>query len=278
MFEQKNEIDFYLDEEFYSTLYQGREKDSEDDIALMRHEYSIQFHFLKILNILHNILTKFIEKKYDDLIEMGFNEYLLELASKKDEFPIYKFIYYAMLNKQSDAIRMINDNEVDINFDFQKSNLFCEPLKELNVCMITFEKLNVNSITFEILAASLGRLEVLKHLLGKCKKTHKYLSLSGLKAYPLILSINECLLMNNIFKFYRLGKKKLNKKHLTRLIDIIILASQKYPSIVSNEHLNDFTSFRTEYYWTEFKRIVGDTAPLNRLTSLSPEIRELLLD
>jgi hypothetical protein len=268
MCDQKNAIDFYLDKEFYSNLYKGRENDSEDNIALMRHEHSIQFHFLKILNILYDILFKFIDKKNDDLIEMGFNEYLLELASKEDEFPIYKFIYYTMLDKQSDAIRMINDNEVDINFDFKNSYLFCRPLEELNV----------NSITLEILAASLGRLEVLKHLLDKCKKTHKYLSLSGLKAYPIILSINECLLMNNIFHFYRLGKKKLNKKHLTRLIDIIILVSRKYPSIISNEHLNDFTSIRTEYYWTEFKEIVRDIEPLNRLTSLSPKIRELLLD
>jgi hypothetical protein len=83
--------------------------------------------------------------------------------------------------------------------------------------------------------------------------------------------------MNAIFHWYKAGRKtSISPDRANQLIDSIILAGRKAPSLVSYDHLIENT-IRVTWYWGELKEMVEDLDIIKRLVPLNPPvIRELL--
>jgi len=259
------EIDFAVDQAFYDSLGEDKE--------VFRQEIFQMFRFVdylfRLYIIMHYVITKNAALDEQELQTLGMDnlssKYLFDNYEK--EMSIYKFIYAIMLNKIDEVKDALDTKAIDTEQDLQKTSLF----------RFVSEKWDAHNINCLHIAASLGRKEICRLLIENGFDVSELLILYGIKAYPIPLSINECLLMNALFQWYKSGKKKMTKDELQRLIDTIILASSKGPSIVDSEHLLN-SGIRVQWYWTHIKDAIEDAELLKQLIPLNPNAMNEILN
>ena len=260
----KSRIDFELDQEFYDSL-------AEED--LQRYETYLFFFPISCLKNLYNYLDEIIDKNYAQtkniLRQRGFLEYFPPrfLSSEDIDAPVYRFIYAIMRNDIETAKRLVNEGKVDVNQPVLE-NLLLSPFM---LAPRPFEK-NIVDLTPLNVSAALGRHEIFRILIEKGADPGVKIGLISVKAYYIFLSVNECLLMNAIFQWYKSGRKTpISPDRAKNLIDSIILAGNACPSLVSYDHLIENT-IRVTWYWGELKKMIGDQNLLKRLVPLNPPV------
>lgn len=265
----KEEIDFRIDDEFYYSL---------GDNDIVRYETFLLFFPLNCLEIIYEYLEGIIGKKVEDaesaLFEYGFFDYIPmgRLTRKEFEAPFYQFLLSLMKNDLETAKQFIESEAIQIN----KSILDYLLLKPFKYSTHPFQK-NIIGLTPLTVSALLGRHYIFQLLIHKGADPCQKLTLSGLKSYPFHLSLNECLLMNATYRWFKLGKQApLPTDYAEGLINSIILAGSKCPEIVSHEHLIDNT-IRVTWYWTKLEKIIGERSLLEKLISLNPTVFSILL-
>lgn len=187
--------------------------------------------------------------------------------------PVYRFIYLIMTN-QLDGVKAIID-EGNIYPDYP----ILEPLLiyPYSVQQHLAHKV-LKNLTPLSLAAILGRTDIFRFLLAKGGNPGKMVTLWGLKAYIIEHSVNECLLMSEIFRWYKSEQvAKVPTRRAKELIDLIILASRKSPSLISRNHLLEYT-IRVTWYWDKYKEIMEDPELLRELIPLNPPVFKELFD
>jgi hypothetical protein len=260
-------FDFDYDQEFYDSL-------DEDD--LHRYERYLYFFPIVCLRVLYIYLDQIINKKLADIkqvwVERGFFNYIPvgDLKENEAQAPIYRLIYAIMVNDVETVRRLAG--EIDINRRIFEYLLFAP----FELCVRPLEK-DIDGLNPVTISASLGRHEIFQFLIENGGEPKRKVALISVKAQFIYLSVNECLLMNTIFHWYKSGRKiPISPDQANQLIDSIILASRKYPSLVSYDHLIENT-IRTTWYWGELKGMVGDLDIVKRLVPLNPPvIKELL--
>ena len=260
---KKEQIDFIVDKKFVDSL--SEPWDSVDD-DIMKGERFLLFYPLYHLYLLYGIISQIVDKD-ECPVEIELKKMRLGSSAKynllmdfKKEIPIYRFVHDIMLNK-IDAIKTKIDNGItNTSFNLDNTSLF----------QYAGKGLSVYGFNYLSLAASLGRKEIFKYFLKKGADPDGFVFYDTVKPAPIPLSINECLIMNEIFQWYKLGKKqKLKEAQVNSLIDAIILASRIAPAIVSDVHLLD-NGISVYLYWTKLKEIVEDVELLKRLIPLNP--------
>ena len=259
-------IDFAVDEKFINSLSEPGES------SIMKTERLYLFYPLYHLYLLYLIISQLINKDEcpgtNELEKMGLNStvrYHL-FANFKREIFIYRFVHAIMLNRMDTVKHMLGNGSVSIHSRLDRTSLF-------NYAALSP---SVTNFTYLSVAATLGRKEIFEYLIWEKTNPGKMIHIGVVKPVPIPLSVNECLLMNEIFHWYKSGKKKkLETNQLNKLIDAITLASRVYPPIVTDDHLNG-VGIRVQWYWTRFRDIVKNKNALTRLHSLSPAIKELI--
>ena len=185
------------------------------------------------------------------------------------DLPVYHLIHAIMLNKIKRVERILRKAEIELDHDLSKTAVAWRLGKGNWRQMYNY--------TFLSIATILGRKEIFKLLINKGADPGNLIRLSGMYPAPISLSVNECLIMNEMFHWYKTGKKmKLKEPQVNALLDAIILASQKSPSIVSNERLAD-PIIRVALYWYWLKDTVKDARQLKCLIPLNPlAMKEIL--
>lgn len=262
-------FDFDYDQEFYDSL-------DEDD--LHRYERFLYFFPIGRLKALYLYLDQVMDKKLAEIkqvwVERRFSEYIpvRDLRENEIQAPIYRLIWAIMVNDIETVKRLFGTGEIDLNRGIFDCLLFAP----FFLCLRPLEK-DIDGLNPVTISASLGRHEIFEFLMENGGDPGKKIVLISVKAYYIYLSVNECLLMNTIFHWYKSGRKiPISPDQANQLIDSIILASRKSPSLVSYDHLIENT-IRTTWYWGELKEMVEDSNILKRLVPLNPPvIKELL--
>lgn len=257
----KEQIDFVVDKEFVDSLAEP------GDDALMKGEIFYLFRPLYHLYMLYRIITQIVDKDECpgkiELKKLGLNSdasYFLS-SNFKEEIPIYRFVHAIMLNKIDSFKSMIDNGAINIRARLDRTSLF----------QYAAASPSISGFSYLSVAATLGRKEIFNYLLDKIMNPGEMVFISVVKPAPIPLSVNECLLINAIYHWYKSGKKqKLNKSQVKDLIDAIIRASRIAPSIVSDDHVLD-QSIRITWYWTRLKQTVENIELLKRLLPLNPK-------
>jgi hypothetical protein len=260
-------FDFDYDQEFYDSL-------DEDD--LHRYERYLYFFPIVCLRVLYIYLDQIMDKKLAEIkqvwLERGFSKYIPVRDLKENEIqaPIYRLMWAIMVNDIETVRRLAG--EIDINRRIFNYLLFAP----FELCVRPLEK-DIDGLNPVTISASLGRHEIFQFLIENGGEPKRKVVLISVKAQFIYLSVNECLLMNTIFHWYKSGRKTpISPDQANKLIDLIILASRKCPSLVSYDHLIENT-IRTTWYWGELKEMVGDLDIVKRLVPLNPPVINELL-
>jgi hypothetical protein len=262
-------FDFDYGQAFYHSL---------GDNGLHRYETSLFFFPIGCLRVLYLFLDPISGKALWEVREVwadrGFSRYIpaRNISRVEIKAPVYRLIWAIMADDSETAREIIETGEVDPNQSLFDQLLFA-PFK---MAVGPFEK-DIAGLTPVTIAASLGRHDIFRLLLGNGGVPGKKVVLISLKPQFIHLSVNECLLMNAIFHWYKAGRKTpISPDQANRLVDSIIIAGRKCPSLVSYDHLIENT-IRVTWYWGELKEMVGDLEIVKRLVPLNPPvIRELL--
>jgi hypothetical protein len=245
---------------------------------LDRYETYLLFFPIWCLKILYNYLNEILGKKYAEikniLRQRGFLECFPPrfLSSEEIEAPVYRFIFAIMKNQVETAKRLVTEGKVEVNRPVLENLLLTPFMLKIR----PFEK-NIVGLTPLNVSAILGRHDIFRFLIEKGADPGEKIGLISVKAYYIFLSVNECLLMNAVFRWYKSGRKTpISADQANDLIDSIILASRICPSLVSYDHLIDNT-IRVTWYWNELKEMIGDRSLLKRLVPLNPPIMNELL-
>lgn len=256
----REQIDFVVDKEFVDSLAEPGED------ALIKGEMFHFFRPLYHLYLLYRIIAQIIDKDECpgkiELQKIGLNSDASDFLfmSFKEEIPIYRFVHAIMHNRIDSIKSMIDNGTINIRSRLDSTSLF----------QYAAASPSISGFTYLSVAATLGRKEIFKYFLDKKTNTGEMVFISVVKPAPIPLSVNECLLMNAIYHWYKSGKKqKLNELQVNDLIDAIIRASRIYPSIVSDDHLLE-QGIRITWYWTRLKQIVENVELLKRLIPLNP--------
>ncbi|PKN19289.1 MAG: hypothetical protein CVU71_07205 [Deltaproteobacteria bacterium HGW-Deltaproteobacteria-6] len=245
------EIDFIFSDDVVKQV--GRTMNYED-CEVVRIFWPIYY-----LYRMYRLLSLILDKKHtpEEYDKMGM--FHLEIEA---DLSSYHLIYAIMFNKIKTAERILNKTEIELDRDLSKTAVAWR-----------LDKGNWRQIynyTFLNVAAILGRKEIFKLLIAKGCDPGKLVRLSGMNSAPISLSVNECLIMNEMYHWYKTGmKNKLKAQQVNALIDVIALASQKNPIIVSDERLAD-PIIRVALYWYGLKEMVEDRELLKRLIPLNP--------
>ena len=180
---------------------------------------------------------------------------------------IYSFIYAIMLNRLDEVKEALNKETIDKDLLLSGTALF----------HFASVKWDVHNLTCLNIAAMLGRYEICRLLIEHGFDIGKMIVLYRIKAYGIPLSVNECLLMNALFRWYKSDRKKMEKAAAQDLIDTIILASNKCPEIVNDEHLLD-VGIRVQWYWTHIKDAIEDPELLKQLIPLNANAMNEILN
>ena len=94
------------------------------------------------------------------------------------------------------------------------------------------------------------------------------------------LSVNECILVSALYRWYKSGKKEImDEERLNAIINTILLASKKDPSIVSDDHIHpDHGIFRVYVYWDMLRDMAQRSDFIDRLIPLNPQAMRLIYD
>jgi hypothetical protein len=252
--------------------------DSLGDSDLHRYERSLFFFPIGCLRVLYLFFDPIIGKDLWEVREVwvnrGFNRYIpaRNISGVEIKSPVYRLIWAIMVEDSETAREIIETGEVEPNQSIFDHLLFA-PFK---MAVGPFEK-DIAGLTPVTIAASLGRHEIFRFLLANRGDPGKKVVLISVKAQFIHLSVNELLLMNAIFHWYKAGRQApISPDQANQLVDSIILASRKCPSLVSHDHLIENT-IRVTWYWGELKEMVGDLDIVKRLVPLNPPVvRELL--
>jgi len=256
----REQIDFVVDREFVASLAEP------GDDALMKGEIFYLFRPLHHLYMLYRIIAQIVDKdecpSKIELKKIGLDSDASSFLflSFKEEILIYRFVHAIMLNRIDYIKSMIDNGTINILSLLDKTSLF----------MYAAASPSISGFSYLSVAATLGRKEIFNYFLDKKMNPGEMVFISVVKPAPIPLSVNECLLMNAIYHWYKSGKKiKLNELQLNDLIDAIIRASGIDPSIVSDDNLLD-QSIRITWYWSMLKNIVENIELLKRLVILNP--------
>ncbi|MGV8059206.1 MAG: hypothetical protein AB2L12_14470 [Smithellaceae bacterium] len=245
------EIDFIFNDDVVKQL--GRTMNYEE-CEVVRIFWPIYY-----LNRMYRLLSLILGKKHtpEEYDKMGmFN---LEIEA---DLPVYHLIHAIMLNKIKRVETILNKTEIELDHDLSKTAVVWRLDKGNWRQMYNYSFLNI--------AAILGRKEIFKLLIDKGADPGNLIRLSGMYPAPISLSVNECLIMNEMYHWYKAGmKNKLKAQQVNALIDVIILASKKSPSIVSDDRLVE-PIIRVALYWYRLKDMVEDHELLKRLIPLNP--------
>jgi hypothetical protein len=253
------EIDFIFNDDVVKQL--GKTMKYED-CEVVRIFWPIYY-----LYRMSRLLSIILDKKHtpDEYDRMGM--FHLEIEA---DLPVYRLIYAIMLNKIKIAERILTKTEIELNHDLSKT--------AVDWRMGRGDWHQMYSYTFLNIAAILGRKEIFKLLIDKGADPGNLITLSGMYPAPISLSVNECLIMNEMYHWYKAGKKnKLKAQQVNALIDVIVFASKKSPSIVSDERLAD-PIIRVALYWYWLKDMVKDARQLKCLIPLNPRVIRDIFD
>jgi hypothetical protein len=183
------------------------------------------------------------------------------------ELPIYEAVYAIMINDIDRFIRAIMNSQTDINYPLDKTIIFGKPYHE-----------SVKRYTFLTIAATIGRYHFVKYLIDQGADISKRILMSGPWHTP--LSVNECMIMSALFRWFKSGmKKKITESEMKELTDLIILASEKEPSIVSDESIHpDESPVREHIYWLDLGKAAGSMDFVKRLIPLNPSAIKALYE
>lgn len=184
------------------------------------------------------------------------------------EQPLYRMIMAVMQNNNEQAENMFASSGLDVNYPLSRTAL---PMR------LTSGWQSMGRMNFLSMAALLGRMRIYKYLVNHSADTSVMIIPSGINPAPYPLSVNECLLMNFIYRWYKRGKStKMKSDETTELIDAITIVSMRSPAIVSDARLLE-APVRISYYWEMLREIVEDKDLLKRLLPLNPGgLREIL--
>lgn len=266
---KKEQIDFVVDKKFVDSLSEPWDSANDD---IMKGERFIFFNLLYRVYMIYGIISQLMGKndslKESDIKKMKFSSTDFRLISNfKQEISIYDFIYDIMLNKIDSIKAKIENGTINISSNVDNTSLFRHAISGPSVW--GFSYLSVSAI--------LGRKEIFKYFLEKGANPDELIFYDTLKPVPIPLSVNECLLMNKIFQWYKSGKKeKLKDVDVNSLIDAIILASRIAPDIVLDVHLLD-NGISVMWYWLRLAEMVKNPELLKRLIPLNPyAMKEIL--
>jgi len=276
------EIDFILTGEFVDRIeVPDFPNISKDERELRQYDTYLSFFPIRWVYVLYTFLSEILKRESkEELIQFlknvwFFSDYNFDFIPPfEHKEPVYRFVQAIMLNKIDTVRRMIGTGRIETGYPFMKTLL----LYPFFACRQTLVDKSVDYLTPLTLSAILGRTKIFNYLINKGADPGKFIALRNLKPYTIGLSVNECLLMNGLFHWYKSDRKnKIPNERGNELLDSIILASQVCPSLVSKDHLIDNT-IRVTWYWTEFKQRVEDVTLLNRLIPLNPPVIRELLD
>jgi hypothetical protein len=183
------------------------------------------------------------------------------------ELPIYEAIYAIMTNDIDRFTYVISNSQTDINYRLDNTIIMGQPFYQ-----------HVKYFTFLTIAATLGSYHFVRYLIDQGADISKHILVSGIGHMP--LSVNECMIMNALFRWFKSGmKKKITKRKMKELIDLIIFASQKEPSIVSDESIHpDESPFRVHMYWLDLGKAAESMDFVKRLIPLNPSAMQALYE
>jgi hypothetical protein len=259
-------VDFVIDDKFVDSLIDPGDSD------IMKGETFYFFYPLYHIYLLYGIIAQLIDKNECPHIEQlkklipSSAAFHLMINFKK-EIPVYRVIYDIMLNNLSVVKAAVDHGIIDREHEIDSASLFRYARSN-----------NVYGFNLLSIAAVLGRHEIFNYFLEKEVNVNKMVYIDTVKPAPIPLTVNECLLMNAIYKWYKGGKKKkLDNAQVSSLIDSIIQASRISPEIVSNDHLLE-NGIRVQWYWTKYKRIIKDPDLLKSLIPLNKQAMQELLN
>jgi len=257
---KREQIDFVVDKEFVDAL-----AEPGDDSFIkgeMFHFFRPLYHLYKLYIIIAQIVDKDECPSKIELKKIGLDSDASDFLfmSFKEEITIYRFVHAIMLNRIDSIKNMIDNSTINIRSHLDRTSLF----------QYAAASQSISGFSYLSVAATLGRKEIFNYFLNKKTNPGEMVFISVVKPAPIPLSVNECLLMNAIYHWYKSGKKqKLNESQVNDLIDAITRASRINPSIVSDDHLFE-QGIRIEWYWTRLKKVVEDVELLKRLIPLNP--------
>lgn len=259
------QIDFAVDQEFVDNIGKDNDFDQREMFSLFA-AINYIFHLYKIIDC---IMRNNIAPDARELETMGLDYSAINRLSANftKEKHIYNFIHAIMLNKPDEVKDALNKETIDKNLLLSDTALF-------NFISV---KWDVHNLTCLNIAAILGRYEICRLLIEHGFDISKMIVLYRIKAYGIPLSVNECLLMNTIFRWYKSDRKKMGKTSAQELIDTIMLASNKCPEIVNDEHLLE-VGIRVQWYWTHIKDAIEDLELLKQLIPLNPNVMNEILN
>ncbi len=259
------QIDFAVDQEFVDNIGKNKDVNQRETFLLFA---PINYLF-RLYIIINHIISENASLNTKELENLGM-DYLsanrLADTFEKDKL-IYDFIYKIMLNKPDEVIDTLNKGIIDKDLNLQSTALF----------RIAGERWDLHNLNCLNIAAVLGRHEMCRHLIDRGFDISKMIVMYGIKAYGIPLSVNECLLMNALFRWYKSDRKKMEKVIAQDLIDTIILASNKCPEIVNDEHLLE-VGIRVQWYWTHIKDAIEDPKLLKQLIPLNARAMNEILN
>ncbi len=260
-----SQIDFAVDQEFVDNIGKDKTVNQQETFSLFAAIYYI-FHLYKIINHIMRSDTALDTRELETMgLDYSDANRLSENITKEKH--IYKFIYAIMLNKPDEVEDALNKETIDKDLLLSSTALF----------YFASVKWDVHNLTCLNIAAMLGRYEICRLLIKHGFDIRKMIVLYRIKAYGIPLSVNECLLMNALFRWYKSDKKKMEKPAAQELIDTIILASNKCPEIVNDEHLLE-VGIRVQWYWTHIKDAIEDLELLKQLIPLNPNAMNEILN
>lgn len=257
----KEKIDFIVDQTFVDSLVEPGAGE------IIKGEAFFLFYPLYHLYLLYVIIDQIHDKdkcpEEGALKKMGLNSDAIQSLSQKfaEEIPVYSFIHNIMLNRIGEVKAALDQNVIKLQSSLDHVSLF-EYAGKAPI---------VYGFNYLTLAATLGRTEMVRLFIEKKANPGEMVFYDTVKSTPIALSVNECFIMNAIYRWYKAGKKRrLTTQQAENLIDTIILVSKIAPSIVTNDHLLD-QGIRISWYWTRLSEIVKNIELLSKLVPLNPK-------
>lgn len=260
-------VDFVVDQAFVDSLVDPGAND------IMKAETFYQFYPLYHLYLLYLVIDQIHDRdecpKEDELKKMSLNSSAIQNLSWKfkEEIPIYRFIHNIMLNRIDAVKTALDQGVVKMQSNLDNVSLF-EYAGKAPI---------VYGFNYVTLAAALGRTEMVRLFIEKKANPARMVFYESVKPAPIPLSVNECLIMNALYRWYKSGKEKMNKAATEELINIIILASKKSPAIVNEDHLLN-GGIRVQCYWMHIQEAVEDATMLKNLLPLNPSVMKEILN